>query len=199
MLTSRWTRGDTNLLTVLLGLAFAVEAVIGVLIPALHVVGLFTAQSSRDVGVSGLETALAEAGGLKLSAAESATLTVADPDLGQRILLDLPGLFDAVPILLGIYWLFLVARTLRAGDPFAPRNPRRVFGIAVLIAVGSLGDSVLTAFTNHLLVAGTPLEDHVPFALQISFLPLGIAAVVAALAEAFRVGVRLRADTEGLV
>jgi hypothetical protein len=194
-----WSRGDGRLLTVLLGLAFAVEALVGVLIPALHVAGLFAAESSRDVGVSGLGAALAEAGGLKLSAAESATLTVADPSLGQRILLDLPGLFDAVPILLGIYWLFLVARTLRAGDPFAPQNPRRVFGISILIAVGSLGDSVLTAFTNHLLVAGTSLEDHVPFALHISFLPLGIAAIVAALAEAFRVGVRLRADTEGLV
>ncbi len=194
-----WSRGDGRLLTSLLGLAFAIEAVVGLLIPALHVAGLFAAESSRDVGVSGLGTALAEAGSLKLSAAESATLTVADPSLGQRILLDLPGLFDAVPILLGIYWLFLVARTLSAGDPFAPRNPKRLFGIGVLIVVGSLGDSLLTALTTHQLVAGTPLEAHVPFAFHFSFLPLGIAAIVAALAEAFRVGVRLRADTEGLV
>ena len=181
------------------GLAFAVEALVGVLIPAVHIAGLFAAESTRDVGVSGLGTVLAQAGDLKLSAAGSATLTVADPSLGQRILLDLPGLFGAVPILLGIYWLFLVARTLSTGDPFAPQNPRRLFGISILIVVGSLGDSLLTALTTHQLVAGTPLEAHVPFAFHFSFLPLGIAAVVGALAEAFRVGVRLRADTEGLV
>ncbi|GAA1590302.1 hypothetical protein GCM10009804_53140 [Kribbella hippodromi] len=206
-----WSRTDSNALTGLLGLAFAIEGLLGVLIPALHIAGLIGARATREVGVTDLAQPLAASGGLTgsggmtgggvmtLSAAESATLTVADPSLGQRVLLDLPALFNAVPILLGLYLLFLVARTLSTGDPFEPRNPRRIFGISILIVIGSLGDGLLTALTNHFLVVGTPLEEHVPFSWHISFLPLGVAAVVAALAQAFRVGVRLREDTEGLV
>ena len=136
---------------------------------------------------------------MKLSVSESATLEVADPSLGERVLLDLPAVFDAVLILLGIYWLFLVARTLSAGDPFAPRNPVRLFGITVLIIVGTFADSLLTGITTHQLVAGTSLEEHVPFSVDFSFLPFAVAVLVAAVAEAFRIGVRLREDTEGLV
>lgn len=206
-----WSRTDGNTLTGLLGLAFAIEGLFGVLIPALHVAGLTSTRATREVGVSGaahplaeggvsgVAQPIAEGGGMTLSAAESATLTVADPSLGQRVLLDLPTLFDAAPILLGLYLLFLIARTFSTGDPFEPRNPRRIFGISILIALGSLGNGLLTALTNHFLVVGTPLEQQVPFSWHISFLPLGVAAVVAALAQAFRVGVRLRADTEGLV
>jgi hypothetical protein len=194
-----WSHGDSRILTVLLGVAFTVEALGGVLVPALHVGGLIDLDSTRDVGVTGLANALAEGGNLSLSAAGSATLTVADPSLGQRALLDLPTVFHTLPILLGIYWVFLLARSLSAGEPFAPRNPGRLFGISILIVVGSLGDNLLTALTTHQLVAGTPLEAHVPFAFHFPLLPLGIASVVGALAHAFQIGVRLRADTEGLV
>lgn len=161
--------------------------------------GLNNPVIQRDVSVTDVGTSLIADGAAKLTVSESATLAIADPGLGQRVLFTLPGIFDAVLILLGLYWLILVARTLSAGEPFASRNPSRLFGIAVLIAVGSVGDSLLTAITTDRLVAGTTLQGHVPFSLHISFLPLGIALLVAALAEAFRVGVQLRRDTEGLV
>jgi hypothetical protein len=53
--------------------------------------------------------------------------------------------------------------------------------------------------TLDVVVAGTSLEEHVPFSVNFSFLPLAVAVLVAAVAEAFRIGVRLREDTEGLV
>jgi hypothetical protein len=199
MKITRWSRTDSNLLQALLGLAFAIEVVLGLLLPLLAVAGLNNPVIQRDVSVTDVGTSLVADGGAKLSVSESATLSIADPGLGQRVLFTLPTIFDAVLILLGLYWLILVARTLSAGEPFASRNPSRLFGIAVLIAVGSVGDSLLTAITTDRLVAGTTLQSHVPFSLHISFLPLGIALVVAALAEAFRVGVQLRRDTEGLV
>jgi hypothetical protein len=195
----RWSRTDSNLLQALLGLAFVVQVVLGLLFPLLAVAGVNNAQIEREIPVTDVGTSLVADGGAKLAVSESATLTIADPGFGQRLLFTLPTIFDAVLILLGIYWLFLVARTLSAGEPFASRNPSRLFGIAVLIAVGSVGDSLLTAVTTDRLVAGTTLQGHVPFSLHISFLPLGIALLVAALAEAFRVGVQLRRDTEGLV
>ncbi|TDO35827.1 DUF2975 family protein [Kribbella sp. VKM Ac-2527] len=195
-----WGRTDTRVLTGMLGIAFVIEAFWGLVLPLLHVAGALDVVSTRDVLVNpNVGTDLAEADGMKLSVSESATLKVADPSLGERVLLDLPAVFYAVLILLGIYWLFLVARTLGAGDPFAPRNPFRLFGIAALIVVGTFGDSLLTGITTHQLVAGTSLEEHVPFSVDFSFLPLVVAALVAAVAEAFRIGVRLREDTEGLV
>jgi hypothetical protein len=200
MRQSTWGRADTRLLQGLLGLAFVIQALIGLVIPFLSMAGLLNTAIVRDVPIAGVVgNSLVEDGGAKLTVSESATLNLTDPSLGERVLLNLPAVFDTVLILLGLYWLFLVARTLSAGEPFAPRNPKRLFGIAVLIAVGSLGDSLLTTITNHELVAGTRLQDYVPFSLHISFLPLGVAVLVAALAEAFRIGVRLRADTEGLV
>jgi hypothetical protein len=196
---ARWGRTDTRVLTGMLGVAFVIEAVMGLVVPLLHVAGALDVVSIRDVRVTDVGTDLAEAGDIKLSVSESATLEVADPSLGERVLLDLPAVFDAVLILLGIYWLFLVARTLGAGDPFAPRNPFRLFGIAALITVGTFADSLLTGITTHQLVAGTSLAEHVPFSVNFSFLPLAVAVLIAAVAEAFRIGVRLREDTEGLV
>lgn len=196
----RWSRTDSNLLQVLLGAAFAIEVVLGLMLPLIAVAGVGTNPViQRDVEVAGVGTSLVADGPAKLTVSDTARLAIADADLGQRILFMLPTIFDTLLILLGLYWLILVARTLSAGEPFASRNPSRLFGIAVLIAVGSVGDSLLTAITTNRLVAGTTLQGHVPFSLHISFAPLGIALLVAALAEAFRVGVQLRRDTEGLV
>ena len=49
----------------------------------------------------------------------------------------------AVLVLVGIYRLFQVARTLSAGEPFVPRNPLRLFGIAGLLAVGTMLDGLV--------------------------------------------------------
>ncbi|MFG1815581.1 DUF2975 domain-containing protein [Kribbella sp. NPDC049174] len=196
----RWSRTDALVLQGLLGTAFVVQAVIGLVIPLLGVAGALDLDTSREVPVTDVAAPdLPEADGVQLSASGSATLTVDDPSLGQRVLLELPTIVGAVLILLGIYLLFRIARTLCLGDPFAPHNPLRLFGIALLIAVGSVTGTLLQAMTTNQLVAGTPLAHNVPFAVEFSLLPLVVALLVAALAEAFRVGVRLREDSEGLV
>jgi hypothetical protein len=196
----RWDRSDGQVLQGLLGVVFIVQAVVGLVIPALTVVGVVDGASSREVDVTDVAAiGLPAADGVQLSASGSATLTVADPGFGQRLLLELPTLVGALLILLGIYWVFRIARTLCVGDPFEPRNPLRLFGIALLIAIGSVVSSLLTAITTDQLVSGTALADHVPFSVEFSLLPPAVALLVAALAEAFRIGVRLRDDAEGLV
>ncbi|MEU4393377.1 DUF2975 domain-containing protein [Kribbella sp. NPDC023855] len=196
----RWGRTDTVVLQGLLAGAFVLEAVIGLVVPLLGVAGLLDMSSSRTVALADAGAlGLPAADGVELSATGTATLAVADPGLGQRVLLELPGVFAAVLILLGIWLLFQVARTLSAGEPFASRNPLRLYGIAVLLGIGYVVGSLLTAVTTNLLVAGTPLEQHVPFSADISLLPVAVAVLLAALAEAFRIGVRLREDTEGLI
>ncbi|TCO13146.1 DUF2975 family protein [Kribbella steppae] len=196
----RWSRTDALVLQGLLGIVFVVQAILGMVIPLLGVVGVLDLASSREVPVTGVAAPeFPDADGVQLSASGSAALTVDDPSFSQRVLLELPTIVGAVLILLGIYLLFRIARTLCLGDPFQPRNPLRLFGIAILIAVGSVAASLLQAVTTDQLVAGTPLADHVPFSVEFSLLPLLVALLVAALAEAFRIGVRLREDTEGLV
>ncbi|WP_329520722.1 hypothetical protein [Spirillospora sp. NBC_01491] len=54
-------------------------------------------------------------------------------------------------------WLFLLTRTLRKGDPFAPGNPRRLYGIALLVLLGGVLGNWPEAITGTLLVTGTPL------------------------------------------
>ena len=193
-----WDRTDSRVLQGALGLAFVIQAVVGFLVPLLSVGGLLDVASSRAIAATGQQTTLTESGGLKL-ATDSTTLTVADPSLGQRVLLELPTVVTAVLVLVGIYWLFQVARTLSAGEPFVPRNPLRLFGIAGLLAVGTMLDGLLTAITTDRLVSGTPLEERVPFSVHFSLTPVLVAFLLAALAEAFRIGVRLRDDAEGLV
>jgi hypothetical protein len=193
-----WDRTDSRVLQAALGLAFVIQVVAGFLIPLLHIGGLFGVANSRAVAATGQPTTLAESGGLKL-ATDSTSLTVTDPGVGQRVLLELPTVVTAVLVLVGIYWLFQIARTLSAGDPFVPRNPLRLFGIAGLLAVGTMLDGLLTAITTDRLVSGTPLQERVPFSVHFSLTPILVAFLLAALAEAFRIGVRLRDDTEGLV
>jgi hypothetical protein len=196
---SRWGRSDSRALQALLGIAFVVVAVTGLVIPLLALAGVSQARIEQEIPVTGAGADLAQADGLTLSAAESAQLTVTDPSAGQRVLLVLPTIVVSILILFGIYLIFLIARTLCAGEPFAPRNPRRLYGIAVLIVVGAVVDGLLTAICTDQLVAGTPLAEHVPFRVDIPLTPFAVAFLVAALAEAFRIGVRLREDTEGLV
>jgi hypothetical protein len=196
----RWDRSDGLVLQGLLGVVFVVQAVVGLMIPALGIIGVLDGSGSRQVPVDDVAAiGVPGADGVQLSTSGSATLTIADPSFGQRVLLELPTVFGAVLILLGIYWLFRIARTLCVGDPFAPRNPLRLYGIAFLIVIGSVVGSLLTAITTDQLVAGTALQDHVPFSVEFSLLPPAVALLVAALAEAFRIGARLREDTEGLV
>ncbi|WP_433164765.1 DUF2975 domain-containing protein [Kribbella sp. CA-247076] len=197
---SRWGRSDSRALQGLLGIAFVAVAVIGLGMPLLTLVRGIDGFIEHQVPVAGTEsTTLAEADGLKLSTGDTATLSVTDPTLEQRLLLTLPSIVVAVLILFGIYLLFRIARTLSAGEPFTPRNPRRLYGLAVLIVVGTVVDGLVTAICTDQLVAGTALAGDVPFTVDVPLTQVAVAFLVAALAEAFRIGVRLRADTEGLV
>ncbi|MEV4163207.1 DUF2975 domain-containing protein [Nonomuraea dietziae] len=127
------------------------------------------------------------------------TIMVAQPTLYQRFLLLVPDLLTT--LLLGaVALVFLrVVRTLRAGDPFIPPNARRFAVIGGLL----IGLAVLVPWVEQLamggLVSGTPLEGT-SITGRDDFRWAGLVGLgVLALAEVFRHGARLRADTEGLV
>jgi Protein of unknown function (DUF2975) len=134
-----------------------------------------------------------------LTGTREAELTFQQPDLVQRILLDAPGIVTSAMTLLVIYLLIRIARTLQAGEPFAPPNARRIrmFAVVVLI-VGVLGPIIETV-TTGLLVEGSPVADVIAVEAHISGPPILVGLLIAALAEVFARGTRLRQDTEGLV
>ncbi|MBB1245340.1 DUF2975 domain-containing protein, partial [Streptomyces durbertensis] len=184
-----------------LGVALALAGVFGVLLPILGIVGTIDPVNTREVeteAAARVPDAVAS-GPVTLGGTRQAEVAFAEPDLPQRMLLALPEVAGSLLLALVLFLLLRIAGTLRAGDVFVPRNARRLLAIAVAtVAIGLLGPLV-EAITTQLLVADTAVAEAVPFVYTVSTAPLLLGVLIAALAEAFRQGTRLRADTEGLV
>ena len=197
----RGGRGGGRLLEVVLGLALGLAGLFGVLLPLLGVTGPIDSGRARDVtieAVTRVPTAVSS-GPVRLRGTHRAEIALAHPDVQQRILLALPDLFYGALLILVLALFLRMARTLRVGDVFVPENARRLQVIAAAImALGVFGPAV-DAITTHLLISGTNVSPAVPFAYTVSAAPLVLGLLVAALAEVFRQGTRLREDTEGLV
>lgn len=93
-------------------------------------------------------------------------------------------------------------RTIQAGAPFDPANPRRLRLIGLLLLVGGLGGQVLDAFARFALldaagVQGPASPIQASATLDLTWVLTGLVAV--ALAEAFTVGRRLTDDVTGLI
>jgi hypothetical protein len=196
-----WSRTDGRLLELGLGLALLLVGLFGVLVPALGVTGALGPMDTREVTIDGT-TRVTGAGmgeAVRLGGSQQAEITIADPDVQQRLLLALPGIVDSLLLILILGLLLRMARKLRDGDVFVPENARRLIVIAVaVLLIGVLGPLVETS-TTAMLVSGTSVADMVPFSYTVSFAYLLLSFLIAALAEVFRRGAGLRADTEGLV
>lgn len=194
-------RRGGRLLEAVLGLALALAGLFGVLLPLLGVAGPIDSSRARDVTIEAVTRlpASVSSGPVTLRGTHRAEIALAHPNVQQRILLALPDLFYGALLILVLALLLRMARTLRVSDVFVPENARRLQVIAAaIVAVGVLGPAV-DAITTHLLISGTAVSPAVPFAYTVSAAPLLLGLLVAALAEVFRQGTRLREDTEGLV
>ncbi|MFI7243158.1 DUF2975 domain-containing protein [Streptomyces qinglanensis] len=201
-----WSRTDSRFLEAALGLAAVLVGVFGVLLPALGVVGL------RDGPMDSVEvepdaaaripekvSAAVTGHGMTLTGTRRAELVFADPDLGQRLLLALPGVVGSLFLLLVLVLLFKVARTLSGGDIFVPANARRLSALGLTVLVQAVLTPVLPALTTEMLVRGSPMAEQVPFSVTFTGEHVLLAFLILALGEVFRRGTKLRADTEGLI
>jgi len=111
----------------------------------------------------------------------------------------LAALVPAVASLVVIGCVMVVFRRVLDGDPFAPGTAKLVT-ISAFAIVGGWASSLLfdTMASNGALAIAAPGSD-VMVAFQVSWLPVLVAAAVAALATLIRSGEKMRADTEGLV
>ncbi|MET7485087.1 DUF2975 domain-containing protein [Streptomyces sp. NPDC005538] len=202
---SRWSRTDNRLLEAALGLAALLVGIFGVLIQVLGVVGLIDPVDTREVRaatttrVAGTVTDAVAGHGMTLTGTHRADLVFAHPDLGQRLLLALPDVIGGLLLLLVLAILLQMARTLRDGDVFVPKNARRLSVIGLTVLVQAVLSPVLPTLTTQALVSGTPMADQVPLSVTFTGEYVLLAFLILALGEVFRRGTKLRADTEGLV
>ncbi|MFD0026040.1 DUF2975 domain-containing protein [Streptomyces sp. NPDC058382] len=200
-----WSGRDNRLLEVVLRLAGVLTGVFGILIPVLGVVGAIDPVDTRGVGIGTATrvpadtTAAAVDHGMTITGTDRADLTLTHPGFGERLLLALPGLVGSLLLLLALFLLLRIARTLRDGDVFVPENARRLSIIGLAALAQAVLSPLLPALTTQLLVRGTALTDEIPFTATFTGAYVLLGFLVLALAEVFRRGTKLRADTEGLV
>lgn len=92
-------------------------------------------------------------------------------------------------------------RDVASGAPFARGNARRVQGVAAAVGLAGVAAPVLPQIAASLVLGRTGLTSTGAFVtgLTLDPAPLVVAAVVLAVAAAFREGERLTRDVEGLV
>jgi hypothetical protein len=131
------------------------------------------------------------AGETQLRAADS---TVAEQALNR-------GGVAVLGICLGIGGVLLrrLLLSIAGGEPFERRNATRIAVIAVLVAAGSIASDVLPAIASELVIGRTGWSRFAEASALISLPPLLAVPILLALAQAFRRGTELAADTEGLV
>ncbi|TDD67566.1 DUF2975 domain-containing protein [Actinomadura darangshiensis] len=197
---SRWTRLDSHILELVIGLGLLLVGLFQALFPILGVTGPMPATDTRDVNLNNTsQVPNLTSHGTTLRGTHHAELTVGNPDLGDRVLLAAPQVLQAALIIVVLSLLLRMAATFRTGDVFVPSNIRRLYGIAMALLLTGTAVPALDMLTTTALISGTPLTDAVESSFTVSASTVLLSLLVAALAGAFGHGTRLRADTEGLV
>lgn len=194
----RFGRIDRAVLRAVLWIAAAVSAAFAVVVPA------WGAVSGRSIRVaSWLEASapdLVGVSGVAIDNPADVVVVVDEPTAGDRLLDMTPGLVTACAVVLVVIMLDRVLRDIGHGEPFSTGNVTRLRVTALAIMVGSAAEAALDAITG-MVITGNHFPPDLP--ARASFeLPLGWIAgglVVAAIAEAFAHGTKLRQDVEGLV
>ncbi|WP_150242579.1 DUF2975 domain-containing protein [Nocardiopsis quinghaiensis] len=208
-----WSRADSAILKFVLVVFLGFQAVHGLFL-AVWGAGLVAADTSAGLNViqrwlpAGTPAPAVEVparGDVTVEGAERMVITFHDPSQAERLLLVAPSLLTVLAIGLVTYLLLRMAMTLDRGDPFTPANVRRMFAIALTVIAGSILVPVVEAVVGAEL-GSRAVEPDAPvfFALTLGLeggvVPLLLVGLVlAALAEVFRRGTRLREDVEGLV
>lgn len=133
---------------------------------------------------------------------DTVTLRAWDSTLAEQLLARGDAAVLGLCLGLGGVLLRRLLLSTAEGRPFQPGNARRLAVIAVLIAAGGTLSGVLPDLAGVLVLDRLDqVGPESPFVVGVHFplLPVLIAPVVLALAEAFRRGAELADDVDGLV
>ncbi|MFD6951275.1 hypothetical protein A6A08_23525 [Nocardiopsis sp. TSRI0078] len=132
-------------------------------------------------------------------------LTFHDPTIAERLLLVAPGMLGATAALVVMAMVLRLIQSLDKGDPFVPANVRRVYTIAFTVLAASVLVPLTGMVCEGILRSRALGTDGFFLAVGasegngISLTHVFVGLVLAALAEVFRRGTRLREDVRGLV
>jgi hypothetical protein len=128
-------------------------------------------------------------------------LLLKDATLVERLGQALPGLL-VVAMTTAVAWLLLqLLRSTQAQEPFTRQNVMRINKIALIVGFGGVLWQLASAVADNAIYATDrlPRLAYLPFEATFSLFPLLAMFVIALIAEAFRRGVVLRDDVEGLI
>lgn len=123
---------------------------------------------------------------------------VPEVDGGARAMVLVAGLFLALLIVAAGWLVVRLMRDVASGEPFTVANVWRLYGLAGILIVGAPVAVVVRGVADSVVLSGRHLDD-VESTFSLPLVPMAIGLVFALLGEAFRAGLRLRADVEGLV
>jgi hypothetical protein len=149
-----------------------------------------------DDGTRDAATGLAP---VELGGPVQAELTFWSPTRSQRASWAVGQLFAPMLTLAGIWIVYQLVRSTRTGDPFTAENERRLWLLAGVIGIGGTLNSMVTGFTDLLLIQRSAAADLFQVSATITFLPLVLGLVIALLALVWRIGIHMREDLEGTI
>lgn len=189
-------RADRWALGVMLAIVVVLTAVANVVLPVVRWVG---GDGIPLPFLSEVTVPKLDAVGTRYGAADY-VVTLAEPSPAQRLLDLVPGVLVVLMVATGCWLVVVVMRTIAAGDPFAAANVRRLRLVAGLLVIGPFVLFVVALPIHGVLLNQVDLGGLDPsLRLDVPWAPVVAGFVVALLAEAFKVGSRLRDDVDGLV
>lgn len=190
-----WDRWDNALLEGLLLIITLGALIFGIL----ETLDVMTAERLAVAAVlDDGPTTLATSDGDRVTA-EEVQLSLTDPAPGQRLLVAAPTVLGSIVVATVGWLLWEVVRSLRLGDPFHRTNARRLSIAAVMALVGGMATTLIGSLASITLAGDAPDSLGLATAATLSFVPVGVGIVLAAVGEVFRRGAALRDEVEGLV
>lgn len=128
-------------------------------------------------------------------------LLLKDATLGERLSQAIPGALFLTITIAVVWLLFQLLRSIQAAEPFTRGNVRRINAIALIVGFGGLLAQFAQGFADNAIYTTGRLPKPSTLTMEMTFTPLPIVVmlVVALIGEAFRRGIVLRDDVEGLV
>jgi hypothetical protein len=193
-----FTRSDYIAAKVVLGIAVAGSVMFGLAGPALDAVSNAPLPMTYTTSVtSGIELPR----GARFDGNATTRLLLTDATPIERLTQALPAVLTAGLTIAVAWLLFQLIRSTQAGDPFTRRNVWRINGIALIVGLGGMLAQLAGGVADNALqtTGRLPRPNTLTFEMTVTPVPLVLMLMIALVAEAFRRGVVLRDDVDGLV
>ncbi|MCL2089652.1 MAG: DUF2975 domain-containing protein [Micrococcales bacterium] len=110
------------------------------------------------------------------------------------------NLLESLLLLVGLFALYRLIRTIRQYNPFDPRNAGRLYFAGAAFMISAAVSWVLGANLGGYIVTNDPTLSRLVLVVgELDFTPAVFGIGLILMGEVFRVGTRLRSDTAGLV